>query len=186
MVHWLTTDRDGGGLQVRSACQAGFKGCWGGPREGFPSPEVWNRVRAGFGDAVVEKFESQGTVVSPGTAVGSGLSAKAARALGLREGTPVAASTVDAHAGVPGVGVGEAGTLVMVMGTSGCYMLNHRMLPRKVRQIFLRRPHQRSPYSRCRLLPRLKLNHKWWRECPQILNIVALLIRVEWFRSLWD
>ncbi len=127
-VHWLTAGRDDD-LQVRSACQAGFKGCWGGPAEGFPSQEVWNRVRPGFGDAVAGKYESQGTVVGPGTAVGNGLSADAARALGLPEGTPVGASTVDAHAGVPGVGVGEAGTLVMVMGTSGCYMLNHKMSP---------------------------------------------------------
>src|SRR5436853_564305 len=29
----------------------------------------------------------------------------------------------EARGGVPGGGVGEAGTLVMVMGTSGCHML---------------------------------------------------------------
>jgi L-ribulokinase len=44
--------------------------------------------------------------------------------MGLREGTPVSAAIIDAHAAVPGVGAAEAGTLVMVMGTSNCYMLN--------------------------------------------------------------
>ncbi len=31
---------------------------------------------------------------------------------------------LQAHCGVPGVGVGTSGTLTMIMGTSGCYMLN--------------------------------------------------------------
>jgi L-ribulokinase len=37
---------------------------------------------------------------------------------------PVSAAIIDAHAGVPGAGAAEAGTLVMVMGTSSCHMLN--------------------------------------------------------------
>jgi L-ribulokinase len=45
------------------------------------------------------------------------------RRLGLRARVAVSAAVIDAHAGVPGAGVGEAGTLVMVMGTSGCHML---------------------------------------------------------------
>jgi L-ribulokinase len=47
-----------------------------------------------------------------------------AEKFGLRAGTPVSAATIDAHAGVPGAGAAEAGTLVMVMGTSSCHMLN--------------------------------------------------------------
>ena len=46
-----------------------------------------------------------------------------AERLGLDAGIPVSAAIIDAHAGVPGAGVGRAGTLVMVMGTSGCDML---------------------------------------------------------------
>jgi len=33
-------------------------------------------------------------------------------------------ATIDAHAGVPGAGAADPGTLVMVMGTSSCHMLN--------------------------------------------------------------
>jgi L-ribulokinase len=110
---------------VRSACQAGFKGCWVGPTVGFPSRDTLNRVRGGFGDAMEDKFHTVGRVVAPGTPAGArGLNEEAARRLGLYPGTPVGTSIIDAHAGVPGVGVGEANTLVCVMGTSGCYMLN--------------------------------------------------------------
>lgn len=47
-----------------------------------------------------------------------------AERLGLPAGIPVSAATIDAHAGVPGAGAAEPGTLVMVMGTSSCHMLN--------------------------------------------------------------
>ena len=43
--------------------------------------------------------------------------------MGLKEGTPVSAAIIDAHAGVPGAGVAETSTLVMVMGTSSCHMM---------------------------------------------------------------
>jgi len=136
-VHEMCYGREGD-LAVdlhRSSCQAGFKGCWGGPtstststntntNNGFPAPSVWNKARSGFGDAMASKYEQIGHVVSPGDAVGGGLCSSAAERFGLREGTPVSVSTIDAHCGVPGVGVGESGVLVMVMGTSGCYMLN--------------------------------------------------------------
>src|SRR5205814_6943904 len=63
-----------------------------------------------------------GRFVAPGQRAG-GLCAAMAQKLGLPEGTAVSAAIIDAHSGVPGAGVGEAGTLVMVMGTSGCHML---------------------------------------------------------------
>jgi L-ribulokinase len=47
-----------------------------------------------------------------------------AKQFGLRAATPVSAAIIDAHAGVPGAGAAEPGTLVMVMGTSSCHMLN--------------------------------------------------------------
>ena len=38
----------------------------------------------------------------------------------------MSAAIIDAHAGVPGAGVAEPDTLVMVLGTSSCHMLNSR------------------------------------------------------------
>ena len=72
-----------------------------------------------------------GRLLPPGDAAG-GLIGAMARRLGLREGTPVSAAIIDAHAGVPGAGAAEPGTLVMVMGTSSCHMLNsdvERLVP---------------------------------------------------------
>jgi L-ribulokinase len=85
---------------------------------------MWNSAKDGFGDAIGDKYQGVGRVASPGTAIPGGLGPTAAHMLGLLEGTPVSVSTIDAHAGVPGVGVSGAGNLVAVMGTSGCYMLN--------------------------------------------------------------
>ena len=63
-----------------------------------------------------------GTFVAPGKRAGA-LCESLAGKLGLRPGVAVSAAIIDAHAGVPGAGVGEPDTLVMVMGTSGCHML---------------------------------------------------------------
>lgn len=87
----------------------------------------------GLGVLADEGFARIGTdVVPPGTALGSGLTAAAAEALGLAAGTPVAAGLIDAHAG--GVGtVGAMGTLAdasdcmaYVFGTSSCTMTTTR------------------------------------------------------------
>ena len=66
------------------------------------------------------------TVLAPGAPVGQGLSAEAARELGLCEGTRVGASLIDAHAGALGLLAspgGLLGRLGLVCGTSTCHML---------------------------------------------------------------
>jgi D-ribulokinase len=68
-------------------------------------------------------------VVPAGTALGQGLTAEAARDLGLPEGTPVGAGLIDAHAGGLGT-VGTSGTptadMAYVFGTSSCTMTTTR------------------------------------------------------------
>ncbi len=104
----------------RSTCQAGYKGMWSAD-DGYPSREFLAAVDPRLENIVAEKLP--GRLSPPGRCVG-GLAAHFAQQMGLREGTPVSAAIIDAHAAVPGVGAAEAGTLVMVMGTSNCYMLN--------------------------------------------------------------
>lgn len=103
----------------RSTCQAGYKGLWSA-RDGWPSRAFLEAVDSGLVEVLERKLP--GRLVAPGQPAGELCEAMAAR-LGLRAGIPVSAAVIDAHAGVPGAGVGEAGTLVMVMGTSGCHML---------------------------------------------------------------
>ena len=104
----------------RSTCQAGYKGMWS-REDGFPSPEFFKALHPKLENVVAEKMP--GRFLAPGEQAG-GLCAAMADKLGLKEGAPVSAAIIDAHSGVPGVGAAEPDTLVMVMGTSSCHMLN--------------------------------------------------------------
>jgi L-ribulokinase len=105
---------------VRSTCQAGYKGMWAA-EGGFPSAEFLHAVHPDLPSVVTTKMP--GRLAAPGTSAGN-LSENMAAKFGLRAGTTVSVATIDAHAGVPGAGAAEAGTLVMVLGTSSCHMLN--------------------------------------------------------------
>lgn len=119
---WLVWQLTGGPAEtlVRSTCQAGYKGMWS-PAEGWPSPDFLHALHPGLRNIAAEKLP--GRFLAPGSSAG-GLCEDAAARLGLAAGTPVSAATIDAHAGVPGAGASEPGTLVMVLGTSSCHMLN--------------------------------------------------------------
>lgn len=83
----------------------------------------------GLGALAADGFARLGTeMVAPGTAVGAGLTPEAARELGLRAGTPVAAGMIDAHAG--GIGTVGAGgdperCMAYVFGTSSCTLTSN-------------------------------------------------------------
>src|SRR6185437_4335962 len=88
--------------------------------------------RIGLEDFSAKQYARIGTdIVPPGTPLGAGLTAEAAKELSLRAGTPVGASLIDAHAG----GIGAIGgrlaaeapvnvcdRLAYIMGTSACIM----------------------------------------------------------------
>ncbi len=112
----------------RSTCQAGYKALWS-VQSGYPSQDFLSALHPALGDAAARKLP--GRRLAPGTPAGE-LSEFAAERLGLQRGIPVSAAMIDAHAGVPGAGVAEPGTLVMVMGTSACHMLlseTERLIP---------------------------------------------------------
>jgi L-ribulokinase len=120
---WRLVGGDATGLP-RSTCQAGYKALWS-RGAGYPSRAYFQSVHPGLADVLERKLP--GRMVAPGECAGE-LQPQAARRLGLRAGTPVSGAIIDAHAAVPGVGVAEPGTMVLVMGTSGCQMLNAREL----------------------------------------------------------
>ena len=62
------------------------------------------------------------TRVVPMGGVAGTLTANAAHALGLKMGTPVAMSGIDAHAGMIGVGVSAPGSVALITGTSTCQL----------------------------------------------------------------
>ncbi|WP_186420162.1 FGGY-family carbohydrate kinase [Bosea sp. CS1GBMeth4] len=90
-------------------------------------------AEVGLGDLGEDGFARIGREIVPGgTALGSGLTARAAAELGLRPGTAVAAGLIDAHAGgVGSIGVvsphGTALTrMAYVFGTSACTLTSSR------------------------------------------------------------
>lgn len=89
----------------------------------------------GLGEFVREKYARIGTRIRPmGEPLGNGLTASAAKDLGLAAGTPVGAGMIDAHAGGIGVLGASAGgdrkltpralqeRLALIIGTSSCHL----------------------------------------------------------------
>jgi len=112
----------------RSTCQAGYKAMWN-RHTGYPSAEYFAAVHPRLATVVTEKMP--GTLLSPGQQAGA-LTDAMAKLIGLRAGIPVSAAIIDAHAGVPGAGVASPSTMVLVMGTSSCHMMNstvERLVP---------------------------------------------------------
>ncbi len=114
IVWWLT------GVQQRQACTAGYKALWS-PDEGFPSDAYFEAAFPGF-NKPTEKVGS--TFVPLGSLAGQ-LRPELAEQLGLSSSVAVAVGNVDSFVSVPGAGVSESGTFVMVIGTSICDMVVH-------------------------------------------------------------
>ena len=107
------------GETVRSRCFAGFKSFYDPDRGYLPAP-LLKELHPLLEHLTAEK--QQGKIASPWERAG-GLTAEWAERLGLCPGTAVAAGIIDAHAGLPGSGVTDAGTMLMAVGTSTCHML---------------------------------------------------------------
>jgi L-ribulokinase len=108
---------------ARSTCQAGYKAMWNGAT-GYPTADYFAAVHPRLADVVTARMP--GTLMAPGQRAGR-LTARAAQLLGLEEGISVSTAIIDAHAGVPGAGVAEDSTMVLVMGTSSCHMINSKV-----------------------------------------------------------
>jgi L-ribulokinase len=102
------------GAEVRSACQAGYKAHW--QPTGYPTPEAL----AALEPALVGWLERLAPPHPVGQQAGGLRPGWATE--GLPAGTPVAVAVIDAHAAVPGVGVGAPGAMVAILGTSSCHL----------------------------------------------------------------
>jgi len=107
------------GSESRNVCTAGYKGIH---QDGdWPDAELARALDPAFADFVDTR------VRFPLSALGSrvgGLCAEAAGWTGLPEGIPVAAGNVDAHVTVPAARAIAAGTMLAIMGTSTCHVMN--------------------------------------------------------------
>ena len=117
LVHQIT------GQFCRNACVAGYKGLWNAEM-GFPSKAFLNALDPKLKD-LDEKWLKN--IVYPGQRIG-GVTESFAGQSGLKAGTPVSAATIDAHSGVPGMGVSGEGPICIIMGTSSCHMILSKKL----------------------------------------------------------
>ena len=81
------------GVETRSSCTAGYKAMWS-KQDGFPDNAYFAALDPRFEHVVDEKLLRQ---VTPIGSVAGGLCEQASAWTGLRAGTPVAVSNVDAH-----------------------------------------------------------------------------------------
>lgn len=117
MCDWITLQLTGN--ERRSSCAAGYRTLWD-KLEGYPSKEFFRALDLRLENVVDEKLSRD--IYPVGLKAGE-LTAAAARITGLNTGTAIAVGIIDAHAGLPGVGITEPGRLVMIMGTSGCDLI---------------------------------------------------------------
>ncbi len=110
------------GVDTHSSSFAGFKAYWS-EELGYPSPNYLNAVENGFGDILGTKVSNN--VVGAGKCVGK-ITESGAKLCGLLSGTPVAPPVIDAHAPLISLGITSPDTLMMVLGTSGCYIVNDK------------------------------------------------------------
>lgn len=104
------------GSESRNECTAGYKAMWS-RSEGFPPNEFFKALEPRLEHIVDEKMSRS---LLPLGAHAGGLTDEVAAWTGLRPGTAVAVANVDAHVTLPATGSIEAGTMVMIMGTSTC------------------------------------------------------------------
>jgi L-ribulokinase len=106
------------GVERRQSCTAGYKALWS-PIEGLPPVDYFGAAYPGFERPAEKLGESFAAL---GTRAGT-LRPELATRLGLPESVAVAVGNVDSFVSMPGAGVDQPGSYVMVVGTSICDMI---------------------------------------------------------------
>ena len=105
------------GREVRSTPLLTCKSLWT-PQDGYPEGQPFDHItsKLAFHDGV------RPVIAAPGEPVGT-LHPSMAQELGLLENTIVTAGQMDGYAALPGVGIADEGTLMMMIGTSTADMI---------------------------------------------------------------
>lgn len=106
------------GEVTRCMCHAGYKLLWN-EEDGYPSDDFLGILHPTLSSL---RSKLKGKEVQVGECAGR-LTKEAADRLGLREGTAVAASMIDAHVAVPSAGIDGPDKALMILGTSCCMLI---------------------------------------------------------------
>lgn len=117
---WLTSLLTGN--ETHACSYAGLKALWN-DEDGYPSNDFFKAVDGRLDGIVGTKISD--SVTPAGTTVGY-IGSLGESLTGLKRGTAVASSLLDAHAAMPALGITEEGEMMMILGTSGCYIVNRR------------------------------------------------------------
>ena len=106
------------GNEARSSSLAGYKALWH-KADGYPSEAFFAACDPRLAHVVDEKLSRD---IHPIGSRAGELTEAAAALTGLRPGTAVAVSNIDAHVSLPPAGITGPGSLLMIMGTSTCHI----------------------------------------------------------------
>jgi L-ribulokinase len=107
------------GTETRNACTAGYKGIF---QDGqYPSRDYLAALDPRFASFAADKLAHP---ISPLGGLAGRLTPAAAALTGLPQGIAVAVGNVDAHVTLPAAGSCAPGTMVAIMGTSTCHVMN--------------------------------------------------------------
>jgi L-ribulokinase len=108
------------GRERRAACSAGYKALWS-PVDGLPPTDYFTAAYPGF-DQPAEKLGSEFSALGERAGL---LRPELAAQLGLEPSVAVAIGNVDSFVSVPGAGVLESTSFLIVIGTSICDVVVH-------------------------------------------------------------
>ena len=107
------------GKFTRSGSIAGYKAFWN-KETGFPPQEYLTALDPRLHNLTSEKLG--GPIAGIASRAGV-ITEEGAQLIGLLPGTAVGVANADAHVALPAAGITEPGTLLMIMGTSGCHII---------------------------------------------------------------
>ena len=107
------------GRKVHSAVFNGYKWCWS-KTDGYPSNEYFSAIHPDLSGIIGDKIPSS---VTSDSVVGY-IDEYGARLTGLKLATPVTLPIIDAHSALPALGVVEEWDAMLIIGTSGCQIVN--------------------------------------------------------------
>jgi L-ribulokinase len=108
------------GRERRAACSAGYKALWS-PVDGLPPTDYFTAAYPGF-DQPAEKLGTEFSALGERAGL---LRPELAAQLGLEPSVAVAVGNVDSFVSVPGAGVLESTSFLIVIGTSICDVVVH-------------------------------------------------------------
>ena len=117
---WINLLLTGNETHARSF--AGLKAIWNS-QDGYPEDSFFKAINKDLSGIVGTKLSED---ILPVGDIAGYVSETGEKLTGLRQGTPVALAMIDAWAAMPALGITDEGQLMLILGTSGCFIVNSR------------------------------------------------------------